>query len=87
LKLKIAEPLSKIAFNLKLRQYSAAGEHRVVLEEELRGTSGRVLFNGRYIPTVTTAIPGDNARTAGADYLCEPAMAAWPTPRSLSSST
>ena len=29
----------------------------MVLEEELRGTSGRVLFNGRYIPASTAAVP------------------------------
>jgi len=39
----------------------------VVVEEELRGTSGRVLFNGRYIPTITAAIPCDHgAGAAGA---------------------
>ena len=69
------------------------GAHRVVLEEELRGTSGRVLFNGRYIPTVTQAIPSDHARAAGARAAGAgvggggDAMAAWPSTRSLSSST
>jgi hypothetical protein len=45
---------------------AAGGSHRLVLEEELRGTSGRVLFNGRYVPAATAAIPCDHASAAGA---------------------
>ena len=32
----------------------------MVLEEDLRGTGGRVLFNGRYIPAATVAVPADD---------------------------
>ena len=44
---------------------AAGGAHRVVLEEELRGTSGRVLFNGCYVPTATAAIPWDGGAGGG----------------------
>ena len=73
---------------------ATGGAHRVVLEEELRGTSGRVLFNGRYVPTVAAAIPSDHARMAKAAtwagsagaWATDDAMAVWPSTRSLSSS-
>jgi len=35
-----------------------------VVEEELRGTSGRVLFNGCYIPAATAAITSDHDMAA-----------------------
>ena len=57
--LKYDEPLSNFALDLSLCHYSAGGVHRVVVDEELRGTSGRVLFNGRYVPTSTAPIPSD----------------------------